>query len=101
MMGGWLAALATLARPVLARVLVALGMSVVTITGVTVVVDQVKQEIAFNLGAGPYAALQLAGLAGCWSALGLVFGAMTFAVSYWATTQAVKVLGVAAPGGGA
>ena len=98
-MTSWLAGLATLAGPVLSRVLVALGMSVFTLTGVSVAVDGVKSEIAFNLGAGPYAALQLAGLSGCWTALGLVFGAMTFAVSYWATTQAVRVLGVAAPGG--
>lgn len=98
-MGGWLAALATLARPVLARVLVALGMSVLTITGVSVVVDNVKSEILFNLGAAPYAALQLAGLAGCWSGLALIFGALTFAVSYWTTTQAVRVLGVAGGGG--
>ncbi|MBT9598649.1 MAG: DUF2523 domain-containing protein [Vitreoscilla sp.] len=92
---GFLAALATLAGPIAARVLMALGMSVVTIGGVTVALSSVKGSIIGNLGGAPYAALQLAGLMGCWEGLGLIFGAMTFTVSFWSLTQATSILGKA------
>lgn len=89
---GFLAALATLAGPIVARVLIALGMSVVTIGGVTVALANVKQSIVANLSAGPVAALQLAGLMGCWQGLGLIFGAMTFSVAFWALTQSTQII---------
>jgi len=78
---------ANLAGPIAARVLMAMGMGVVTVTGVTAAVDTLKTTILQNLGDGPTAALQLAGLSGCWVALGLVFGAVTFAVSFAMLTK--------------
>ena len=78
---------ATLAGPIAARVLMAMGMGVVTVTGVTAAVDTLKTTILQNLGNGPTAALQLAGLSGCWVALGLVFGAVTFAVTFVMLTK--------------
>ncbi len=78
---------ATLAGPIAARVLLAMGMGVVTVTGVTAAVDTLKALIIDNLGAAPMAALQLAGLSGCWVALGLVFGAVTFAVTFAMLTK--------------
>lgn len=93
-MGGLLAGLAALATPILARVLIAMGMSVVTITGVTIVLSQLKGMILSSLGTASLAGLQLIGLGGGWEALGIMFGAVTFAGSYWSLTQATKVLGV-------
>lgn len=90
---GFLAALATLAGPIVARVLIALGMSVVTITGVELSIQSVRGLIVSNLGAAPLAILQLAGLSGCWNAIGMMFGGVTFAVGYWTLTQATQVLG--------
>lgn len=92
-MGGFLGALAALAGPITARVLIALGFSVVTLTGVDAAIGTVKEEIIANLADAPMAALQLAGLSGCWSAMAMIFGAMTFAVTYWSLTQARKIIG--------
>lgn len=92
-MGGILAALATLAQPILARVLVALGFSVVTLGGLTGIVVAIKNQVVTALGSGPMAALQLAGLGGAWEALGLVFGAVSFSVAYFGLTKAVRIAG--------
>jgi hypothetical protein len=89
----WLAALASLAVPVLARVLLALGFSVVTITGVAVAIGAVKAQILAALSSGSVNIISLAGLAGAWEALGMVFGSITFAVSFWALTSSTKILG--------
>lgn len=95
-MGGLLAGLASLAVPMVARVLIAMGFSVVTITGVSVVVADLKAQIlaSINSGAGS-AMIQLAGLAGMWEGLGMIFGAMTFCATYWGLTAAVRVIGKA------
>lgn len=93
-MGGLLAALATLAAPMTARVLMALGMSVVTVTGVTLTVDALKAQLIGQLGTMPAAALQLVGLAGGWVGLGMLLGAMTWCASFWALTQATRIIGV-------
>jgi len=93
-MGGLLAAIASLAAPMAARVLISLGFGVLTITGVAVASDQIKGLVLSNLGAGPAAALQLAGLAGVWTALGMVFGAVTFGVTMFGLTKAVRIAGL-------
>lgn len=90
---GFLLALATLAKPITARVLLALGFSVVTVTGVALSVSTVKGLVLSSLGTAPMAALQLAGLMGVWEAGGLVFGAMTWCVSFWTLTSATKLIG--------
>lgn len=97
-MAGFLAALAALAGPITARVLIALGFSVVTVTGVAVSVTAIKQQIIANLQAAPLSMLQMIGLSGGWVALGLIFGAMTWCVSFWMLTKAQSILGSAAGG---
>lgn len=92
-MGGLLAGLAGLAVPMVARVLMALGFTVVTVTGVTVAWGTVKAQIVSGLSAQAGAYVQLAGLGGVWVALGAIIGAMSFAVAYWALTASVRVLG--------
>lgn len=92
---GLLAGLAALAQPILARVLMALGMSVVTLTGTHVALEKIQALVISNLGDGSMAALQLAGLAGAWTGLGMVWGSVSFAASYFALTKAVRVLGLA------
>ena len=90
-MGGLLAAIAGLATPILARVLVALGFSVVTLAGAAAAVDTVKGLVLSKLGAAPIAGLQIAGLAGVWEGLGMIFGAVTFTVTLFALTKAVRI----------
>jgi len=73
--------LASMAAPLVARVLMALGMSVITVTGVTLAIDQLKDLVIGNLGDVPVSILQLGGLLGAWQGLGMVFGAITFSVT--------------------
>jgi hypothetical protein len=88
---GWLAALVGLATPMVGRVLVALGFSVITITGAVAVLGSLKSQILDVLGTAPSGALMLAGLGGAWVGLGMVLGACTFAVSVWGLTKAVRI----------
>lgn len=94
-MGGLLAALAGLAVPMVARVLIAMGFSVVTIGGMSAALLTVRTEMLSYLGQGPVEGLQLAGLAGVWIGLGFVLGACTFAVTFWGLTSSVRILGAA------
>lgn len=73
--------LASMAAPIVARVLMALGFSVITVTGVTLAIDQLKTMVVSNIGAAPVAILQLGGMLGAWQGLGMVFGAITFAIT--------------------
>ncbi len=93
-MGGLLAGIAALAAPMAARVLMALGFGVVTIAGVALSASTIKDLVLSNLGAAPAAALQIAGLAGVWTALGMVFGAVTFTVTLFGLTKAVRIAGL-------
>lgn len=94
---GLLAGIAALASPILARVLLALGMSVLSIVGASQVVDQVQSYVMGSLASGGGAAyMQIAGLAGAWVALGMVWGAVSFAVTYFGLTRAVRIVGVGA-----
>ena len=90
-----LAGLLSLTGPILSRILAALGFSVVVVSGVDLVMGQLKGQIVSFIAQGPADGIQLAGLAGAWVALGWLFGGITFAVSYWSITQARRVLGVA------
>jgi hypothetical protein len=94
MMGsGFLAALAALAQPILARVLLALGFSVVTLAGVGGVVSQLRDLLIDKLGDAPTEALAIAGLAGVWDGLAMMLGSVSFAVAYWTATRAVRIAG--------
>jgi Protein of unknown function (DUF2523) len=73
--------LASMAAPLVARVMMALGFSVITVTGVTLAVSDLKALVIAQFGAAPTAILQLGGLLGAWVGLGMIFGAITFAVT--------------------
>lgn len=91
-LGAWLIALVT---PMVGRVLLALGFQVVTITGVTLAVTQLKSLVLTHLGGLPADMLQLMLLAGVGQGLGMVFGAITFRIAYWQIANSVRILGVA------
>lgn len=88
---GFLAALASLAAPITARVLIALGFSVVTVTGVTVAWTAILDQLQANIASMPSAISQLAGLAGLWLAMAPILGAMAFIVTLWGLTAAVRI----------
>ena len=92
-MGGFLAGLVSIAGSLTVRVLLSLGFSVVTITGVAAGMSTIKNQIISFFGSAPGPVLQLAGLFGCWDALGMIFGGITFAVTYSTITAGVRLAG--------
>ncbi len=90
-MGGLLAALASLAAPLVARILLAVGFSVVTFAGMDAAITALRGQLMGYLTGAPLAGLQIAGLAGVWIGLGMVFGAISFTVAWWAMTKAVRI----------
>lgn len=86
--------LLALCKPLVGRVLVALGMSVVTITGLAFAMDTLKGLVLSNFGAMPAAGLQISLLAGAGEALGFIFGAITLRLTLWQIQQSTKILGV-------
>ena len=89
--GTWLL---SLAQPFIARVLLALGFSVVTITGFEAAIGQVRSMLLSNVNALPADMLSLFLLAGGGQALGIIVGAVAVKVTLWQITSATKVLGV-------
>lgn len=90
-LGTWLAGLMS---TLTARVLLALGFQVVTITGTTAAFSAAKSMFMAQLGAVPAAGLQLALLAGAGTAIGIIFGAIAFRIALWQIQNSVRILGV-------
>lgn len=72
--------------PLAARLLTALGVSLVSIGGLVAATTALKAAITQSLGSIPGDALQLLGLFGIWTCLGLVFGCITFVLTWRQTT---------------
>lgn len=90
--GTWLAAMMT---TLTAKVLLALGFQVVTITGVVAASVTLRQMIITNMGAIPAAGFQLVLLAGIGTGMGIILGACAFRLALWQIQSSVKILGVA------
>lgn len=88
-LGTWLLAIA---QPLIARIFVALGMTVMSLVGVMEAYATLKEKMQNSLTAAPTAALQLAALAGVPEGLALVLGAISFVISLWLTTSATKLV---------
>lgn len=84
----------SLLQPALARILTALGFSVVSIVGMDAIFEQMKSQLAMNLSAMPVAALQMILLAGGGTAIGIVLGAIATKLLLWKAAQATRILGV-------
>lgn len=89
--GTWLLSLVS---PFLARVLTALGFSVVTIVGMEAVIGQVKALVTGGVNSLPADALNIFLLAGGGKALGMILGAIATKVMLWQIQSATKILGV-------
>jgi hypothetical protein len=90
--GTWLAAMM---GTLTAKVLLALGFQVVTITGVAVAMTTLRTMIITHLGAVPAAGFQILLLAGLGTGLGMLLGAAAFRLALWQIQSSVKILGVA------
>ncbi len=85
--------LLTLVGPLVAKVLLALGFSVVTITGLDLVIGEIKSVLvssATGMGADLLALFQIAGGG---TALGIVLGAINTRIAIWTITKATRILG--------
>ena len=90
-LGTWLL---SLAQPMLAKILLALGFSVVSIVGMESVINQVRDMLAAGIfGLSPDTP-NLFLLAGGGKALGIIMGAVTTKVLLWQIGNATKILGV-------
>ncbi|MEO6028465.1 MAG: DUF2523 family protein [Candidatus Binatia bacterium] len=72
--------------PLLSRILVSLGVSLITITGLTVVATTLKGQVTGAIGGMPAAVVQLGGLFGLWEAGGMIFGTITFLIAWKGTS---------------
>lgn len=77
--------LISLVGPLLVRILASLGLSLVTLTGLTIAADTLKQMIITNVGGLPAAGVQLGGLFGIWECMGIILGAVTFCITWNST----------------
>jgi len=88
-LGSWLVGLVP---SLIAKVLLSLGLSVVTITGVSAAIDVVKNLIISNFNALPSPTYNLFLLAGGGIGIGIVFGAITFSLSMFMLRKATSII---------
>lgn len=89
--GTWLL---SLAQPFIAKILLALGFSVVTITGFEAAVNQVKVQLVGSVNALPVDLLNVFLLAGGGKGIGIILAAVAVKVLLWQISSATKILGV-------
>jgi hypothetical protein len=76
--------------PLAVRVIAAVGMSVLTFTGVDTALNEVISTAQSSWGGMSAAVLGLAGVAGIPACLGLIAGAMSARVGMWVAASAAK-----------
>ncbi len=89
-LGTWLLALV---EPMLAKIFVSLGFSIVSIVGFEAAIGQVRSILESNVNALPGDMLQIFLFAGGGQAFGIILGAVTTKLLLWKVTQATKILG--------
>lgn len=87
----WLMALV---QPVVVRAMSSLGLSVITFQGVDTAFQQARTYVKDGVNAMPPAVLELMGLFGIDTGLGLVLGALSFALTLWALRRAFSFFGL-------
>lgn len=86
--------LITLVGPLAMRVLLAIGFSTVTFTGVTIALQALIDSAVTNWASLPGDVLGLAGVAGIPQSIGIICGAMVARAGMWAAVSATRfVLG--------
>lgn len=90
-LGTWLLAMV---QPLLGRILASLGFSVITITGMQVAINAVRDQLIGGVNALPADMLNVFLLSGGGVAFGMVMGAVTTRVVIWQIQSATKILGV-------
>jgi len=78
------------AGPLAIRVLLSLGFTSVTFTGVVLLLNSLIASAQAGYAGLPVTVLQLASLSGVGEFLGMVFGALVARTTFWVTASAVK-----------
>jgi hypothetical protein len=89
-LGTWIL---SLVQPLLSRIMIALGMSMVSIVGVTEVLAQLKDQLSSGWGAMPAAIAGMVQLAGGGLGIGMIMGAITTRVLLWQAARATQIIG--------
>lgn len=84
----------SLVQPLMARILTALGFSVVSIVGVTESIGAIKNQLVSSVNAMPVDVLNVFLLGGGGIGLGMILGAIAFRLALWQIQSATKILGV-------
>lgn len=84
--------LLAMVQPLLGRILAVLGLSLVTFTGMDLMVNQVISYAQTAWAGLPAGMLALAGLAGIGQALGIVMSAILTRVLIWQLSKSVRLL---------
>ena len=90
-LGAWLVAMV---QPLLAKVLLALGFSVVSITGMQAILTTLKDQALSGFSFLSPETLNLFLIAGGGQGLGIIFGACTTKLLLWQIENGTKILGV-------
>lgn len=90
-LGTWLLAMM---QPLMAKILVTLGFSVVSIVGMDLVVNQLRDAVISGVNTLPADLLGLFLFAGGGVSMGMVFGAVATKLLLWQIQSATKILGV-------
>jgi hypothetical protein len=87
-LAAWLVAMV---GPVMARWLASVGLSLVSVAGLTVAYQALKAQVISGIGGLSAAAIQLGGLLGIWEALGIFMGALVFVMTWRGTSGMWKL----------
>lgn len=93
-MGTLASFLLAMVTPLLGRILVALGFSVVTFVGMEAMIGALIGRMQSGWGGLPGDVVGLIGLAGGGEALSIICGAALTRVAIWQLTRAVRLMGV-------
>lgn len=84
----------SLLQPAIAKILVSLGFSVVSIVGMDAILGQLRQALTQGIGGLSADMFNLFLLAGGGQALGIIMGAIATRLMLWQAQNATRILGV-------
>lgn len=89
-LGTWLLAMM---QPLIAKILLTLGMSVVSIVGMEVILTTLKTSMVASINSMPTVWLEFALYLWIGKGIGIIFGAMTAKLTLWSIQNATSILG--------
>jgi len=85
--------LLAMVQPLIARVLTALSLSVVSVVGMTAIIDQLKQSIVSGVTGLPADMANFFLFCGGGVGIGIIFGAVATRLMLWQLKNATQILG--------